>query len=121
MHWPRALVVWLLIALAESLHGVLRTLLVTPVLGDLAARQLGVLIGSGLIFAISVATVRWMGARTLRQQLGIGTAWAALMLAFEIGLGIALGLDAARLTADYDPGRGGYMAFGMAFLVAAPP
>ena len=43
MSWPKALLTWLLIAIAESIHGTLRQLIATHILGDLPARQLGVL------------------------------------------------------------------------------
>lgn len=120
MSWPRALLVWLLIALAESVHGGLREVFLTPALGDATARQFGVWIGCGIIFGISVACIRWIGAAATAAQLAVGAAWVALMLLFEIGIGIALGADLARIAADYDPTAGGLMGFGMLFLLLAP-
>jgi 2-hydroxy-6-oxonona-2,4-dienedioate hydrolase len=117
---PRVLLVWLLIALAETVHGVLREVFLAPALGDATARQFGVWIGCGIIFAISVASIRWIGAATTLAQLAVGAAWVVLMLVFEIGLGLALGADAERIVADYDPAAGGLMGFGMLFLLVAP-
>lgn len=120
MNWRRACWVWLLIVLAESLHGVLRQWLLVPRLGDLVARQWGVLSGALIIFLIACATVRWIGAQRLKQQLQLGLLWSVLMLAFELVLGMALGYPRERLLADYRPDQGGYMAFGLLFLCLAP-
>ena len=49
MNCKRAIAIWLLIVVAESVHGVIRQLFIAPILGDLPARQLGVFIGSVLI------------------------------------------------------------------------
>ena len=53
MSWPRALVTWLAIIVAESLHGTLRQLFLTPIVGDLPARQIGVFIGAAAILYAS--------------------------------------------------------------------
>ena len=116
----RILAVWMLILLLETLHGVLRAIFLAPRIGDLPARQIGVAVGSLLIFAVSLATIRWMRTRTPRAQIVAGLTWAALTLAFEILLGLALHLESSRIAADYLPWRGGFMAFGLAFMAAAP-
>ena len=120
MNWPRALATLLFIVLAESINGTLRQLFLAPVVGDLHSRQLGLLVAMGLIFIIACTCIRWIGARMRADQLKVGAVWVVLMLAFEFGLGIALGYDIDRLTADYNPFKGGYMLLGMAFLFFAP-
>ena len=45
MPWRKATLVWLLIIVVESVHGVLRNLFVAPVIGEFEARQAGVFIG----------------------------------------------------------------------------
>jgi hypothetical protein len=116
----RALVVVFGIAVAETLHGIARTLWLTPRLGDLRARQLGVVTGSMLIVAIATVAIRWLGPRTPHDKLAIGALWLVCMLAFEIGLGRALGVSWTRLAADYDPRQGGVMLLGMTVLLFAP-
>ncbi len=106
--------------LAESGHGAIREVLIAPVIGDLAARQLGVLVGCVIIFAIAWLTARWMGARTRRAQWRVGILWVVLTLAFEIILGRMLGLSGARILSDYNLARGGFMIFGLAFMFLAP-
>lgn len=105
---------------AETVHGVLRQLLLMPLVGDLHARQIGVVIGSAIILAIAVWLGRWIGARTPRAQLAVGGVWVVLTVAFELGLGTLLGLTRERMLADYDPTAGGFMAFGLLFMWLAP-
>jgi hypothetical protein len=93
---------------------------IAPLLGDLRARQLGVLAGSVLIFFIAWLTTRWMGARSRRRQLQVGAFWVSMTLAFEFALGRALGASWSRILEDYNPARGGFMILGMAFLFLAP-
>jgi hypothetical protein len=118
--WHRATLVWMLIILAETFNGAVREVFIAPVLGDLRARQVGIPIACVLIFVITWATIRWLGAATRRAQLGVGLGWAAMTLCFEMALGRALGMSWSRIFADYDPTRGGFMALGLAFMVFAP-
>ena len=120
MSWPRALATLLFIIVAESVNGTLRQLFVAPVVGDLRARQLGLLVAMGVIFAIACMCIRWIGARSRDEQFKVGLVWVVLMLAFEFSLGTALGYDIERMTADYNPGKGGFMLLGMTFLFVAP-
>jgi hypothetical protein len=120
MNWKRAIAIWLLIVVAESVHGAIRQFFITPALGDLRARQLGVFIGSALILLICWSTARWLNATTLKTQLRIGLLWVALIVLFEFGLGTALGYTWERMLADYNVARGGLMGFGLLFLLFAP-
>ena len=119
MSWPRALAAWLVIVVAESVHGTIRQLLIAPAIGVLPARQLGVLIGSAIIFVIAWASIRWIGARTLGEQFRVGLAWVVLIVVFEFTLGTALGYSRERMLSDYDLTRGGYMGFGLIFMLFA--
>jgi hypothetical protein len=120
MSWRRAVIVWLVIIIAESIHGVLRQLFLVPIVGDLPARQIGVGVGSLIVFAVALSCSRWLGARSLGAQLAVGGVWVVLTVGFEIGLGALLGLGRERLLADYDIYQGGYMAFGLLFMLLAP-
>lgn len=116
----KTLAIWLLIIAMESVHGILRQVFLTPWVGDLRARQIGVVFGSGLIFAVAWLCIRWLGVRSTRGLLLLGAAWVALTACFEFALGTALGYSWQRLLADYDPAQGGWMALGMIFLGLAP-
>ena len=117
----RSLAVWLLIILAETVHGVLRGLFLVPVVGDLRARQVGVVVGALIILAIAVGSIRWIGARTRIELLAAGGLWLALTLAFELLFGrYVAGASWDRLLSDYDPTQGGYLALGMGVLALSP-
>jgi len=116
----RATLTWMLIILAESLHGVIRNVFIAPHIGDLHARQLGVLVGSGIVFLIGWLTARWMGAGTRSAQLGVGLYWMLLTVIFEFALGRALGATWDRILSDYNPARGGFMLLGLAFMALTP-
>ena len=117
----RAGVVWLVIMLAESLHGTIRVLLLEPYMGESRARRIAFFTGMVIIFAIAVAFIRWMRATGIRQLLSIGGLWAALTFGFELLLGrCVLDYSWERIFADYDLSRGGLMSVGMIFLILAP-
>ena len=115
----RALIVWLLIALAESGQGALRRLLLSPEI-EFAIRQLSVLTGALLIFAITWFCLRWLRLRTAGEALGVGGLWVALTLLFEIGLGRLMGLSWDRMLADYDLLHGGLMPLGLLAMALTP-
>ena len=118
--WRPALGIWLLILAAETMHGILRRLLLEPALGDLRARQVSVFTGSGLILLVVWLTIRRPGAHPARRWWQIGALWLVLTLGFEIGLGLALGASGERIASDFDPRRGGLLALGMLVILVAP-
>jgi lipoprotein signal peptidase len=120
MPWFRATLVWMLIMLAETGHGMVREVFIAPVIGGFRARQIGVLVACVLIFVIAWLTTRWMNASTRRQQLTIGAYWVLLTLLFEFVLGRTTGASWSRLLSDYNPARGGVMLLGLAFMFITP-
>jgi hypothetical protein len=118
--WGRAAAVWGLIALAETVHGILRGLLLAPAVGEPAAQRIGFAVGSLIVLGLATVTSRWLGAPAARQRWLVGALWAVLMAGFEGLIGLARGFDAARIAAEFDPRRGGPMAFGLLLMLAAP-
>jgi hypothetical protein len=117
----KALMVWLLIAVAEVLHGIVRVRLLNRRVGDHRARQIGVFTGSVIILMISWFAVPWLRASTTGQLLGIGFFWLALMLALEVGFGrLVFRASWQRIAADFDFRKGGLLAVGMLVLLIAP-
>jgi hypothetical protein len=117
----RALAVWLIIMCAEFIHGILRTVLLVPQVGDFQARQIAVFSGSILILIIACLFVRWMRADTIRALASIGFVWLLMTLLFELGFGrFVLHLPWQRLLEDYNVARGGLLPFGMIFLTFSP-
>lgn len=131
----RAFAVWLSIIVAESIHGALRAWLLAPLVGDFASRQIGVFTGTALIFGIAWFAHRWMmgeegnvsghqaqtaGIPRTIACLAIGAAWVMLTVAFEVGLGRALGMSWSRIAADYRLWEGGLMPLGLVAMLATP-
>jgi hypothetical protein len=117
----KALAIWAVIALAETVHGILRFRFLNRRLGDRRARQVSVISGAAIILAIAWLLMPWTGATTAGQCLWIGWLWVALMLAFDLSLGrLWFHLPWKRLAADFDPRRGGFLGLGMLVLLFAP-
>ncbi len=111
---------WLLIALAEMVHGTLRTLYLVPLVSDLASRQIGVLTGSFIILLIAYAAVNWIGATDNKALLAVGLLWLVLMVTFEVAFGRLFGLSWERIISDYLPWQGGFMIAGLCILALSP-
>ena len=120
INWKRAVSVWFLIAVAESVHGTLRRLFLVPRIGELFSHQIGVVIGSVMIFTIAWLFIRWLALTTLQHQLQVGTLWVVLTLIFEFTLGYFFGYSVDRILSDYNIAKGGLMVFGVLFMLFAP-
>ena len=118
--WGRALAVWALIALVETVHGVLRGLLLVPAVGEASAQRIGFVVGSALVLAVAVLCSRWLGARTPAAWAKTGALWLLLMLGFELMIGRLRGFDWARIAAEFDPRQGGPMLAGLLLMALAP-
>lgn len=117
----RAALIWLIIAGAETLHGILRVKLLNPRFGDRRARQVAVVSGSLLILLVGWVTVPWIAPLSTGQSLAAGGLWLALMLALDLGLGRwVMHASWERLLADFNPARGGFLGFGMLVLFVTP-
>lgn len=117
----RAAVVWGVIALAETLHGILRVWFLNRRLGDRRARQVSVLTGSMIVLVLGWFLVPWIGAGSIGHSLAVGGFWVILMVGFDLGLGrFCFGLSWQRLAADFDPWQGGFLGLGMTVLFFTP-
>lgn len=117
----RAFAVWLIIIAVETAHGVLRALLLVPIVGDFSARQLSVFTGSLLIFIVTLLLIKWIDAKSALQLIMVGALWVILTILFEVMLGrLVLDLSWDRITEDYDITRGGLLGFGLMFMLVSP-
>jgi len=117
----KAILVWGMIAAAETIHGILRIQFLNRRLGDLRARQVTLLSGSLIILLLAFLLIPWIGVRTLPQCFGIGALWVFLMISYDVSLGrFVFQLSWKRVLADFDPRKGGYLGFGMLVLFIAP-
>ena len=64
----RAFAIWLLLITAEVVHGIVRTLVLTPAVGDFRARQIGVFTGSLLILLITWEDCCHSASRSWRSR-----------------------------------------------------
>jgi len=120
VRWSKAVVIWVFIVIAESVHGIIRQLYIVPLTGEMHARQLGVFIGSAIIFAIVWGSVHWINARSFREQFMVGLLWVVLIVLFEFSLGAALGYSQQRMLSDYNMAEGGLMPPGLLFMLFSP-
>jgi hypothetical protein len=121
MVWFRAILVWVLIIAVEFVHGMIRTLIITPAIGDLRARQVGVAIGSLLILIVAVLCVRWIRTNRPSVLVAVGLIWVIFTVGFEILLGRwVLDLPWSRIRADYDISNGGFMILGLCVMAMSP-
>jgi hypothetical protein len=117
----RAVAVWLVLILVETVHGILRGIFLVPLVGDVHARQIGVGIGSALIVAVAYIFSPWLGAGSRRALIATGVLWVVLTLAFEIALGrFIISASWDRILSDYDLRQGGLMILGMLVLGTSP-
>lgn len=121
MYVLRGFLVWLIIVVAESIHGTIRQLFLAPVVGDFTARRISFFVAVLLIFLITYFSVRWINAPTVKSLFVVGLIWTVLMTLFEFGLGIfVMNYSWERMFEDYDLSRGGLMGFGLLFMFFAP-
>lgn len=117
----RALLACLVIALAETGHGILRVRLLNRRVGDHRARQIGVGTASLIILGIAWLIVPWISPASLGDALAVGGLWLGGMLAFEVSLGrFVFHASWDRILSDFDLRRGGLLGFGLLVLFLAP-
>lgn len=117
----RSLVVWLILIAAETVHGVVRALILEPTIGDFPARQVGVATGSVLILIATYFLIDWIGARSKSELAWIGALWVALTFSFEIGIGrYVAGYSWERIFSDFNLAAGGFLGVGLLILGFAP-
>jgi hypothetical protein len=114
----RGIAVWLLIMLAETAHGVVRGMFLSPHLGEYAAR-IGWPVGMVLVVLVSVLAIRWTQISGPAALLRLGAVWAVLTVAFELMIGDLRGLDHAQLADALNP-RTGTIAYSALVMLLAP-
>ena len=117
----RGFIVWLLIIFAETIHGITRTLLLKPLIGDFRARQVSVFTGAAMIVVITFVFVRWLKGSGVFEFILIGMMWVILTVGFEILLGrLVLNISWERIASDYNLFQGGLMLLGLIVMLFVP-
>jgi len=106
---------------AETLHGIARIRLIIPRVGKAAALKLSAVTGSLLAFAICSALVPAIGLSGAPAHLLLGLFLAAFMAGFDIAIGRWLMRKSwARIWPDFDPRTGNYLLYGLLALSVIP-
>ena len=117
----RAIVVWIVIILAETVHGIARIQILEPSVGEFRARQIAVFSGAAIIFLVTRSLIGWIGANGRLDLVAIGLCWVVLTIAFELLIGrFVFGFSWQRIAAEYDITSGSLMPLGLVFLVFCP-
>lgn len=117
----RVLSLCVVLAGAETLHGIARTLLLVPRIGKERAIKLSALTGSILALLICLLLVPPIGLVGTRQHLLLGLVLALFMAGFDLAIGRLLMRKAwPKLWPDFDPRTGNYLSLGLVFLVCVP-
>jgi hypothetical protein len=117
----RALLIWIVIACAETVHGILRVRLLNRRVGDRVARRIAVFSGSAILLTIGWFSIPWIAPASSTDSLIVGSLWLVLMLGYDIALGrFAFRYSYRRIAADFDIRKGNLLGIGMLILFTAP-
>lgn len=120
-YWLRAVGLWLLLMMAETLHGLWRVKVLAVWIGDEFASDVAVFTGSLIILLITFACIDWIPARDTRTLLLVGSTWAVLTIGYEMALGrIAFDRSWSEIASDFDLFQGKLLPLGLVFLLFAP-
>ena len=119
---PRAVAVWLLMAVVAVGAGALREALLTPRIGPAAAHVVGTGVVVAAFLLVVGLSVRWVVPGLETGELWtVGILWTALTVAFEFGFGRwVAGHSWQRLLADYDVTAGRIWVLVLLTLLLAP-
>jgi hypothetical protein len=117
----RALVIWIIIIVAETFQGIARLRFLVRRMGDLRSRQLGVLTGSAVILIITWASLPWIDATNTVERLSVGILWCILTVLFDVLLGrFVARYPWKRILADFNVLKGGLLPLGLIVMMFAP-
>lgn len=117
----RTLALCFVLAGAETLHGIARTIFVVPRIGKARALKLSIFSGTALAFCICYLLVPGIGLSTFFAHLVLGFVLALFMAGFDLALGmLLLKRSLKKALADLNPATGNLLIFGVAALVFIP-
>ena len=109
------------LACAETLHGIARTVLVVPRIGKELATKLSIVTGTALAGAICWILVPSIGLQSATAHLALGVWLALFMASFDIAMAkLVLRKSWAKIWPDFDPRTGNYLLFGVVALTFVP-
>ncbi len=106
---------------AETLHGIARTVWIVPRIGKDRAIKLSAFTGSVLAFVICWLLVPPMQLQGAVAHGLLGLTLAVFMAAFDLAIGRFVMRKAwHKLWPDFNPATGNYLLYGLLFLCVAP-
>lgn len=109
------------LACAETLHGIARIKLLIPRMGKERALKLSALTGTLLAFAICLVLVPGIDLQTPLAHLVLGLFLATFMAGFDIAIGKWLMRKSwAKIWPDFNPNTGNYLVYGLLALCCIP-
>ena len=117
----RVLLLCVLLASAETLHGIVRAAVLVPRIGKKRALKVSIVSGSLLAFAVCWFVVPGMGIQGDGPLLSLGVTIALFMASFDVILGkLVLKRPWRKAFDDFDPRTGNYLLFGVLLLMTFP-
>ena len=111
----------IMLASAETLHGIARATLLVPGIGKRMALKVAIITGSALAFCVCYFLVPGIGYSGTTELVGLGILIALFMSAFDIALArFLLKKPWRKALEDFDPRTGNYLLYGVLLLVTFP-
>jgi O-antigen/teichoic acid export membrane protein len=109
------------LASAETLHGIARTTVVTPRIGKDRAIKLSSLTGTLLASAICWWLIPDIELHSASAHLALGFLLAGFMAGFDLAIGrLLMRKPWSKLWPDFDPRTGNYLTYGLLALCFIP-
>lgn len=119
--WIKLASLCILLAGAETLHGIARITIVVPKIGKRRANQLGVLTGTVLAFVVCYFMVPGLEIHGTRDLIFVGLTLSLFMATFDILLARFLAKkEWSAIAEDFKPSNGNYLILGLMALVVIP-
>lgn len=117
----RVLSLCVLLASAETLHGIFRAAVIVPRIGKKRALKISIVTGSLLAFGVCYWQVPGLGLTATGPLMGVGLTLALFMASFDVVLGkLVMKRPWRKAFTDFDPRTGNYLVFGVLLLVMFP-
>ena len=98
----KSILIWLCIIPLAILNGALREGIINPLIGEIKAGHVSVIILCFLIFIVSFIFIPKLGKGTNKTYLLIGILWVFLTIVFETTLGLLMGISINELIQAYN-------------------
>ncbi len=116
----KAFAIWLVILCSAIANGAFREGVLIPRLGRTPGLVLSGLLLCALILTITFLSISWLGVDRRSQVIGIGVAWLALTLVFEVGFGLYQGKSWSTILEAYSFKDGNVWPVVLLVTAAAP-